>query len=97
MLPLAPSSSRERNPISALWDGSCHEDMFFSLATRPVTIGRSGLPSSHWTITSEPILGGAAAPCSPPLQDEATRTQVELVSSPFASRSQWNWSLQRPY
>ncbi|ESS58169.1 hypothetical protein EDP2_2594 [Enterobacter cloacae S611] len=47
--------------------------------------------------TSSPTRGICTPPKPWPAQALDTRTQQELVSSPFACRSQWNFTFIRPY
>ncbi len=49
------------------------------------------------TTTSWPTRGRKLAPHFFPAQGCATRIQHELLSSPSPRRSQWNWTLMRPY
>jgi hypothetical protein len=60
-------------------------------------IGWSGSPSRKSTMTSWPIRGQKEAPQRRPAAICPTRTQQELSESFFPSRSQWNWTLMRPY
>src|SRR5579883_607377 len=59
--------------------------------------GRSGSPSSKSTITSWPTRGRVNAPQCRPAETCATRTQHELSAFFCPCRSQWNWTLIRPY
>ena len=63
--------------------GSCRGGMLSALYTRPVMIGLSGSPSRNSTITSWPMCGKNMPPQFLPAQFCETRTQHELVSSPW--------------
>ncbi|MNE55173.1 hypothetical protein D3C80_1499970 [compost metagenome] len=96
-LSLWPSLERVIKPIMVAPAGSVHGGIQASLYTRPVTIGRSGSPLIKSITTSSPTRGICTPPKPWPAQALDTRTQQELLSSPFARRSQWNFTFTRPY
>src|SRR5262249_27735074 len=95
--PPPPGELLENRPDWVLAPGRPHGGIWSALYTLPTTIGWSASPSRKLTITSWPIRGMLIPPNPLPAESGPTPIQHDLSASNFPCRSQWNWTLIRPY